>query len=56
MSVDKSTSIRQMLEALSEEERELLGKVIVAERAKLHMKLARNIKEDLWKAVEDTIR
>ena len=52
----KANEIRRCLEELSADERELLGKVISAERAKLHMKLPKNIKEDLWRAVAETYK
>lgn len=45
-----------ILMSLSAEERELLDRVIVAEREKLHMKVPRNIKEDILKAVLETIK
>lgn len=46
----------EILKALSSEERELLARVIVAEREKLHMKNPRNIKEDIFKAVQESIK
>lgn len=46
----------EILKALSSEERELLARVIVAEREKLHMKKPRDIKDDIFNAVQETIK
>jgi ribosome recycling factor len=51
-----SDKIRACLAELTEEERQLLGKVITAEREKLHMKQPRHINDDIWKAVTEVLK
>ena len=53
---DRQQKLHGILKELEEEERELLSKVIKAEQQKLHMKQPRNINDDLWKALVETIR
>ncbi len=53
---DRQQKLHSILKELEEEERELLSKVIKAEQQKLHMKQPRNINDDLWKALVETIR
>ena len=45
-----------ILRELSPEEREILWRVIKAERDKLHMKNPRGINEDIWKAITEIIK
>jgi hypothetical protein len=47
---------QEVLGELSKEERQLLAGVIRAERDKLHLKLPRNINDDLWKVVTEVIK
>lgn len=47
---------RAIISDLSSDEQRLLSGVIKAEREKLHMKLPRNIHEDLWKVVVEVIK
>ncbi len=53
---ERQQKLHSILKELEEVERELLSKVIKAEQQKLHMKLPRNINDDLWKALAETIR
>lgn len=53
---DRQQKLHSILKELEEDERELLSKVIKAEQQKLHMKQPRNINDDLWKALVETIR
>jgi hypothetical protein len=45
-----------ILQELNLSERELMLKVIKAEREKLHMSRPRGIYEDIWKIVTETIK
>ncbi len=47
---------RLAISELSTEEQRLLSGIVKAEREKLHMKLPRNINEDLWKVVSEVIK
>lgn len=47
---------QEILKALTLEERELLGRVVQAERDKLHMKNPRGINDDLRRAVTEIIK
>lgn len=53
---DRQQKLHNILKELEEDERELLSKVIKAEQQKLHMKQPRNINDDLWKVLVETIR
>lgn len=53
---DRQQKLHSILKELEEDERELLSKVIKAEQQKLHMRQPRNINDDLWKALVETIR
>ena len=53
---ERQQKLLSILKELEEDERELLSKVIKAEQQKLHMKQPRNINDDLWKALTETIR
>lgn len=53
---ERQLKLHNILKELDEEERDLLSKVIKAEQQKLHMKQPRNINEDLWKVLVETIR
>lgn len=47
--------VENILKALTREEREILNRVIAAERNKLHMKNPKGINEDIWKAIMEII-
>lgn len=47
---------RTVIEELSTEEQRLLSGVIKAEREKLHLRLPRNINEDLWKVLLEVMK
>lgn len=47
---------RSVIAELGTEEQKLLSGVIKAEREKLHLRLPRNINEDLWKVIVEVIR
>jgi|HubBroStandDraft_6_1064221.scaffolds.fasta_scaffold2082205_2 hypothetical protein len=47
---------RTIITELTNDEQRLLSGVIKAEREKLHLKLPRNIKEDLWTVVVEVIK
>ena len=53
---DMKKQTEAILRELSPEEREILWRVIKAERDKLHMKNPRGINEDIWKAITDIIK
>ncbi len=53
---DVKEQTHRILQELSPEERELLWRVIKAERDKLHMGTPRGINDDIWKAVRETIK
>lgn len=53
---DRQQKLRNILEELDEDERRLFSEVLKAEQKKLHMSPPRNINEDLWKALTETIR
>jgi tartrate dehydratase beta subunit/fumarate hydratase class I family protein len=47
---------QEVLRELSKEEQVLLAGVVKAERDKLHLKLPRNINDDLWKVLTEVIK
>jgi hypothetical protein len=47
---------RAVIAELSTEEQKLLSGVIKAEREKLHLRLPRNINDDLWKVLVEVIK
>ncbi|MEG4089168.1 hypothetical protein [Microcoleus sp. Pol12B4] len=53
---DMKKQTESILRELSAEEREILWRVIKAERDKLHMKNPRGINEDIWKAITEIIK
>jgi len=53
---DMKKQTEAILRELSPEEREILWRVIKAERDKLHMKNPRGINEDIWKAITEIIK
>ena len=53
---DRHKKLRAILQHLTEEGRKLFSAVLEAEQKKLHMDPPRNIQEDLWKVVSETIR
>jgi hypothetical protein len=53
---DMKKQVTQILTGLSTDERELLAKIIQAERDKLHMKNPRGINDDIRKAVIEIIK
>ena len=53
---DMKKQIEAILRDLTPEEREILWRVIKAERDKLHMKNPRGINEDIWKAITEIIK
>jgi hypothetical protein len=48
--------IEEILKGLSPDERELLWRVVKAERDKLHMKNPRGINEDIKRAVTEIVK
>ncbi|MGO8752281.1 MAG: hypothetical protein ACLQNE_40600 [Thermoguttaceae bacterium] len=54
--IETQTRIRGILKSLTEMERRLLSGVVDVEREKLHMQEPREISEDLWKVITETIR
>jgi hypothetical protein len=60
MTEGKDQALREKTRAaiaeLSTEEQKLLSGVIKAEREKLHLRLPRNINEDLWKVLVEVIK
>jgi len=48
--------VEEILKGLSADERELLGRIVKAERDKLHMKNPRGINDDIRKAVTEIIK
>lgn len=48
--------VTEILKELTKEERQLLSKVIEAERDKLHMSKPRGINDDIWKAVKEIFK
>ena len=48
--------IKAILMLLSPEEKQLLSRVIMAEREKLHLALPRDIKTDLRRAVNEVVK
>ena len=53
---DMKKQIEAILRDLTPEEREILWRVIKAERHKLYMKNPRGINEDIWKAITEIIK
>lgn len=53
---ETARKVKERLEGLTETERQLLARVIQAERDRLHMKTPRGISDDIWRAVTETIR
>ena len=53
---DMKKQIEAILRDLTPEEREILWRVIKAERDKLHMKNPRGINEDIWKAITEIVK
>jgi hypothetical protein len=53
---DMKKQTEAILRELSPEEREILWRVIKAERDKLYMKNPRGINEDIWKAITEIIK
>jgi len=53
---ERQQKLRSILEELDEDERELFSKVLQAEQQKIHMSIPRNINDDLWKVLTETIR
>jgi hypothetical protein len=53
---DMKKKVTDILKGLSTDERELLAKIIQAERDKLHMKNPRGINEDIRKAVTEIVK
>jgi predicted YcjX-like family ATPase len=53
---DMKKQVTQILKGLSADERELLAKIIQAERDKLYMKTPRGINDDIRKAVIEIIK
>lgn len=53
---ERQQKLRSILEELDEDERELFSKVLQAEQQKIHMSNPRNINDDLWKVLMETIR
>ena len=53
---DRKEKLTAIVEELSEDEQRLLNRFIKAEKAKLHMGRPRDIQDDLWKALTETIR
>ncbi len=47
---------RALIAELSTDEQRLLSGVIKAEREKLHLRLPRNINDDLWKVLSEVIK
>jgi len=47
---------RIAISELTKEEQQLLSGIIKAEREKLHMKLPKYIKDDLWKVICEVIK
>ena len=53
---DMKKQVTEILKGLSTDERELLAKIIEAERDKLHMKNPRGIHDDIKKAVKEIVK
>jgi hypothetical protein len=52
---DVEEEVRSILAELSEEERELLSRVLDVERDKLHMKVPHGVNDELSEVIEQTI-
>lgn len=53
---ERHTKLRAILEELTAEERRLVSSVLEVEQQKLHMERPRNIQDDLWKVLTETVR
>ncbi|MEQ8970387.1 MAG: hypothetical protein RIE73_08325 [Coleofasciculus sp. C1-SOL-03] len=53
---DVKQQTEAILKRLSSEERELLWRVVKAERDKLYMKTPRGINDDIWQAITEIVK